>query len=103
MDTVINKLSEIEVAASRILDGAASQKKALEQQQEERIAEYDRQIDEKTAAEIEKLRQELSVARDSELKQLQENSARTLDELDAYYQENHEVLAGQIYEKILRK
>ena len=28
MDTVINKLSEIEVAASRILDGAASQKKA---------------------------------------------------------------------------
>ena len=99
MDTVINKLSEIEVAASRILDGAASQKKALDQQQEERIAEYDRQIDEETAAEI----QELSVARDSELKQLQENSARTLDELDAYYQENHEVLAGQIYEKILRK
>ena len=44
MDTVINKLSEIEVAASRILDGAASQKKALDQQQEERIAEYDRQM-----------------------------------------------------------
>ena len=49
MDTVINKLSEIEVAASRILEGAANQKKVLDQQQEEQIAEYDQQIDKETA------------------------------------------------------
>ena len=103
MDTVINKLSEIETAASRILEGAANQKKVLDQQQEERTAEYDRQIDQETAAEIEKLRQELSVSRDSALKQLKEDSARALRELDTYYGENHEALAGQLYEKILRK
>ena len=103
MDTVINKLSEIETAASRILDGAANQKKLLEQQQEERIKEYDRQIDQETAAEIEKLRQALSASRDSELKKLKEDSARTLDELDAYYMEKHEALADQLYEKIVRK
>lgn len=103
MDTVINKLSEIETAASRILDGASNQKKLLDQQQEERIKEWDQQIDQETAAEIEKLRQELSVSREVELKQLKEDSDRKLKELDAYFSENQQAIADQLYEKILRK
>lgn len=103
MDSVINKLSEIETAASRILDGASNQKKLLDQQQEERIAEYDRQIEQETAAEIEQLRQELSVSRDGALKKLKEDSARTLEELDRYFSDNHQAIAQQLYEKIIRK
>lgn len=103
MDSVINKLSEIETAASRILDGASNQKKLLDQQQEERIAEYDRQIEQETAAEIERLRQELSVSRDGALKKLKEDSARTLEELDQYFSDNHQAIAQYLYEKIIRK
>ena len=103
MDTIINKLSEIEIAASRILDSAATQKKLLDQQQEERIAEYDRQIDQETSDEIEKLRQELSESMDAELQKLRQSSEDELNTLKSYYQKNHESLAEQIYEKIIRK
>ena len=103
MDTVINKLSEIEVAASRILEGAANQKKVLDQQQEEQIAEYDQQIDKETAAEIARLQQELSVSMDSELQKLKQSSEHALQSLETYYIENHETLVEQIYEKIIRK
>ena len=44
MDQVIEKLSEIEEAASRIIDSADSQKKLLDQQQEERITAYDTEL-----------------------------------------------------------
>ena len=45
MDEVLNKLSAIETAASRIMEGAELQKKALDQQQEARIAGFDRQME----------------------------------------------------------
>lgn len=103
MDTVINKLSEIETAASAILEGAANQKKQLDQQQEERIAEFDRQIEQETSAEIEKLRRELSASAEQEAAHLRETSDQALQDLEAYYSENHETLATRLYEKIIRK
>lgn len=39
MNQVIDKLSEIEVAATRILEGAAVQKKELERQYESKTAQ----------------------------------------------------------------
>ncbi len=103
MDSVISKLSEIEVAASRIMDGAANQKKLLDQDQEKRIEEYDAQMDQKTEEEISRLRQELSSSRDKELQKLEQRSQEALQALEAYYHENHAALAQQIYEKIVRK
>ena len=52
MDQVIEKLSEIEEAASRIIDSADSQKKLLDQQQEERITAYDTELENSTAKEV---------------------------------------------------
>ena len=103
MDTVINKLSEIEVAASRILDSAANQKKLLDQQLEEQIASYDQQIDRQTADEIASLQKALSSSMDSELQKLKLSSEEALQNLERYYQEHHEALAAQIYENIIRK
>ena len=103
MDTVISKLTEIETAASRILDSAANQKKLLDQQLEEQIASYDQQIDKQTADEIASLQETLSASRDSELQKLKHSSEEALQSLENYYRDHHETLAAQIYENIIRK
>lgn len=103
MDHVIEKLSEIDVAASRILEGASNQKLILNQQQEERIAAYNRNVEAATEKEIRKLQAELSTQLDKELKHLETCSATTLKEMDEYYEKNHEVLSTKIYETIIRK
>ena len=103
MDNIFNKLTEIEIAASRILDSASNEKKMLDEQQEERFAEFDREMDEKTAAEVTRLRQELSSSMESELQKLKSSSEKAMDALEQYYQNNHEILAQKIYETIIRK
>lgn len=68
MDQIIEKLSEIEIAASRILDSAANQKKVLDEQQEQRIADYDKEIEKSTADKVSALQAELSSRLGKELK-----------------------------------
>ena len=55
MESVINKLTEIEAAASKILEGAANQNKLLDQQQDERIAAFDQKLEHDTALQIQKI------------------------------------------------
>jgi len=49
MESVITKLSEIEIAAERIMDQAQQQKKELESEMEKRSAEFDVQVEAETA------------------------------------------------------
>lgn len=103
MDQVIEKLSEIEEAASRIIDSADNQKKILDRQQEERIAAYDAELENSTAKEVEKLHTRLSGQLEKELSRLRDTSASTLNALDQYYEANHDALSTEIYKKIIRK
>ena len=45
MEQIIEKLSEIETAASRIMESAAEEKRLMDQQQEERLAACDAEIE----------------------------------------------------------
>lgn len=103
MDQIIDKLSEIEIAASRILESAANQKKILDQQQEERIAAYDRELEASTARQVAKLQSQLSAQLNQELSQLRGDAEKNLKELDCYYEKNHNAVSTEIYEKIIRK
>ena len=103
MDQVIEKLSEIEEAASKIIDSADSQKKLLDQQQEERITAYDTELENSTAKEVEKLHTKLSGQLEKELSRLHDTSASTLKALEQYYDANHDALSTEIYKKIIRK
>ncbi len=55
MESVINKLTEIEAAASGILEGAANQNKVLDQQHSERIAAFDQKLDADTVRRARKM------------------------------------------------
>lgn len=103
MDEVLNKLSAIETAASRIMEGAELQKKALDQQQEARIAGFDRQMEAGAESELEKLRKELSKSVQKDLENMKKNAEASLAEMERDYEQNHEQLASRIYEKIIRK
>ena len=103
MDEVLRKLSEIETAASRIMEGADLQKKALDQQQEARIAEFDLQVEAEADRELERLRGELSGSVEKDLEAMKKNAEASLAGLEQEYQENHQQLASQIYEKMIRK
>ena len=52
MDTVINKLSEIDEAASSIMEETNARKKAFAQEMEERTAAFDLNLEKKTAERI---------------------------------------------------
>ena len=80
MESVINKLAEIETAATKIMQAAENQKKLQDEQQEERIAKFD-----------------------ADQKKQRDSAAELLSSLDAYYEQNHGTLSTQIYENIIRK
>ena len=52
MESVINKLAEIETAATKIMQAAENQKKLQDEQQEERIAKFDAELEAETAKRI---------------------------------------------------
>ena len=103
MESVINKLTEIEAAASGILEGAANQNKVLDQQHSERIAAFDQKLDADTVRRLQNVQSELKNRTDTELLHLRSGTADLLASLDDYYNKNHDTLSTQICEKLIRK
>ena len=67
MDMIVNRLSEIELAASRIMEAAALEKKDLEQQSQENIKAFDAKIDQETKEKLQKLKENLDAQMEQEL------------------------------------
>ena len=63
MESVINKLAEIETAATKIMQAAENQKKLQDEQQEERIAKFDADLEAETAKRIEEITTKLHSTR----------------------------------------
>ena len=99
MESVINKLAEIETAATKIMQAAENQKKL----QEERIAKFDADLEAETAKRIEEITTKLHSTTDADQKKQRDSAAELLSSLDAYYEQNHGALSTQIYENIIRK
>ena len=102
MESVINKLAEIETAATKIMQAAENQKK-LQDEQQERIAKFDADLEAETAKRIEEITTKLHSTTDADQKKQRDSAAELLSSLDAYYEQNHGTLSTQIYENIIRK
>lgn len=103
MNQIIDKLSEIETASSRILDAASNQKKQLAIQAENQIASYDKELEASTEKELDILQDTLSKQLEKELFELRKSADSILESMEHYYEENHNTLSAQIYKKIIRK
>ena len=103
MQTVIQKLSEIETAATRIMDDAAAKKKQMDQKYQDDCNDFDKRLDEETAKRLDQLRKDLGTAAEHDLEDINAKTAKSLENLDREYERQHEVWAEQIFNHLIRK
>ena len=101
MDTIVNKISEIETAAVKIMNESALQKKELDEESKQRMDAYDADVDKKTEAKLADIRASLENQKKAELSSLKEAAARTILNLEKEYAENHETLAAGILKQMI--
>ena len=77
MEQILNKLSEIELTAQRIMEDCDRQKQQLSEEAEQKCKNYDRQLESRTAEQIRRIRQQLEEEKDSRLAQLRADTDAT--------------------------
>lgn len=103
METVIKKISEIEIAAKKIMENASSETVALKKQMEDKAVAFDAQVKEDTDKKLDLLRKDLDNKTKDALASLKSDTAKSLDDLNKYYENNHNELSEAIYRKIIGK
>ena len=101
MEQILNKLSEIELTAQRIMEDCDRQKQILSEEAEKKCKNYDDQLEAQTAEQIQKIRQQLEEEKDTRLSALRAETEATFSALDTYYDENHVCLSKELFQKIL--
>lgn len=102
MESVIDKLSEIETAASHIMESAVEETRRQDNAAEERTSTYDNDTDAQAARALEAAKRTLQEQADRELEHLKTSTERSLKQMDAYYKEHKDALCDKIYHKIIR-
>lgn len=102
MEQILSKLSEIETTANFIMEEASRKQQEMSRQLEEQCRSFDAQVDADTAKQVSEIRRQLEKDKEQELSKLRSQTEASFAEMDAYYAHNHEKLAKQIYDKILK-
>ncbi|MDO4443940.1 MAG: ATPase [Bacillota bacterium] len=102
MEPIIDKLSEIETAASRIMESAVNETKNQDKEAEKRTAEFDAQVEAITQKKLEELRLNLQQESEKELEYMKTGMEHTMSAMEQYYQDNHQKITDKIFHKIIR-
>lgn len=100
MDAVINKISEIESAATEIMEDANARKKAFAKDMEDRTAAFDAQLEAETAAKIAQLRNTLEQKLQAKLEKQKSDSEKVLELMEAHYEKNHQKFVTELFRKM---
>lgn len=100
MDSVINKLTEIEEAADAIVAHAEQQKAVLDQEYDERKKAFDRELEEKTQGELKRIQEELEEDKQRLLGGQSGANADSIELLRQEYDRNHTKYAREILNRI---
>ena len=90
MNKIIQRLSEVETAASSIIEEAGAKKKQMAKDQDARIAAFEKQVHEETEKKIAE-----------ELEAQKEELEKQLAHMDRIYEESHSAIARQLLAKIV--
>jgi hypothetical protein len=101
METVIKKLSEIEIAAKKIMEDAHEQASALNKRMHDKSTAFDNSVDEDTNQKLDTLRQNLQNQTNDALAKLRSDTEKNLTSLKSYYQAHHNTVSEEIYKKII--
>lgn len=103
MDTVIEKISEIESAATAIMEDANERKKAFAKEMDERTAAFDAQLEAETNKRIEELRARMEIDMNDRLEKQRDDSKKVLHAMEKRYQEHHTQYAEELFEKMTKE
>lgn len=100
MESIITKISEIESAASAIVANAEKQKEALDHEYRARRNAFDKELEDKTMAEITRIRNDLETRTSSLLNEQSVDNDDSITELQRQYKEYHTRYAQDILRRI---
>lgn len=103
MDTVIEKISEIEAAAAAIMDEANEQKKDVALKMQERTASYDAQLEGETKDEIDKLRAAMEIEMNQRLEAQRKDCRNILEAMEQRYEEHHVQYVEELFKKMTKE
>lgn len=103
MDTVIEKISEIESAATAIMEDANERKKVFAREMEERTAAFDTQLEEETNKRIEELRARMEIEMNERLEKQRYDSRNVLRAMEQRYQEHHTEYVEELFKKMIKE
>lgn len=96
MDSIVNRLTEIEEAAAAIVQHAEDQKKTLEKEYEEKRRQFDEDLEKKTQARLDEIRGQLEKKTSGILDSKIDASEETILSLQQEYEEKHTEYAHEI-------
>ena len=100
MDSIVNKLTEIEDAASAIVAHAETQKEVLDREYDEKRRAFDEDLEKQTQARINAIRDELEKNTSGILDSQNGASTETICALQKEYEEKHTEYAHEILRRI---
>ena len=103
MEHVLKRLSEIESAASSIMDSVDVKKKELSLAMEQKIRDFDESVEKETAATIKALQKQLHEQISLDLKTQEEKTTECLQALEKEYEEKHIELAQIIFQSLINE
>lgn len=103
MEQILQKLSEIEITAQRIMQDADRTKAALSAEMEQQCKDLDLELEQETNRKIQTLRDSLESRKDQELTALRQQTEQHLADLDVYYKKNHQQLSEDLFQQLLKR
>ena len=103
MDMIVDRLSAIENAATRMIDSASLEKDQLKEQFQTKTEQFDARIERKTQQKLKSLQEELDARMADELSGLKRDTEHAIRMMEKDYETNHEKLAGEILQKMLKE
>lgn len=100
MESIVEKLAEIEKTAESIVEHAQARKTEVEREIQAKRDDFDRELDAYTKAELEKIRTQAEAQMDQVLEEQRIQNRSEIERLNAEYEKNHTLYAREILKKI---
>ena len=100
MDSIIQKLSEIETTACSIVEHAELEKETLDKEMQQKTADFDAELAADTKQKLDSLQSRLETKMEKQLSLLRAENAKTIDALKKEYKTKHELYAQEILKRI---
>ena len=100
MDSILNKLTEIESAAVSIVQHAEAEKSILDEKYDEKRRQFDLELEAETKKQIQAIQDDLQKKTSQILSSQSDDSLAQIHALQKEYEENHTLYAQKILRKI---